>query len=169
MQSINDIYYGSKSPKRKTIEKYFDKMGCWPWTYEEVLKSWDVPRDDLVKCYMMMIHRLTGSGASYKPSTHGYHNSILPWLKDCFDCYDVNTIVEGWKTTMYTSGASQIPGFPKLETYKNPTAKGQGNNFIIHYLYEWMNEFWWELNNSQTVWNGKRWTQAEIVTGKPGI
>ena len=63
--------------------------------------------------YVFLVHRITGSAASYIDD-HGYRNTIIPELAT-FDTVEAMTKFIGeYTSTMFTSIGCQIPGFPKL-------------------------------------------------------
>lgn len=110
-------------------------------SFDEQLKSYRRLREDWTQevwLYVWMVHRITGSAASYV-ADHGYRNTIIPELAQ-FDTIDeMADFIYSYQLGFYTSAGCQIPGFPKLynehiEThkhdYKSLKSKGQGKLFL---------------------------------------
>ena len=87
--------------------------------------------------YLMLIHRMTGSGASYEDD-HGFRNSIVPTLIPQ-DIYTMQDTLCEWKTPAFTSKGCQIPPFPK---YEYMCAKNRGLTWIAREAYPLINELW---------------------------
>lgn len=62
--------------------------------------------------YLFLIHRLTGSGASFEPD-HGYRNTILPELIKFKDIRDMIKHIKACNRPIFTSKGNQIPPFNK--------------------------------------------------------
>jgi len=98
-------------------------------TYLEQLKSYRSLKQRWgdnwrVWLYVWMVHRITGSGASYVDD-HGYRNSIIPELAQFNTVSEMADFIHSYTSPLYTSGGCQIPGFPKA--YAKPIGSG-----IIH-------------------------------------
>jgi len=64
--------------------------------------------------YAFLVHRITGSAASYVED-HGYRNSVV--VREFWKCDTIDQMIEvvrNYEQAMYTSKGCQIPGFPKL-------------------------------------------------------
>ena len=98
--AIQQIWYGSKNPKKWQIDARFD-------AYNLHTMDW---------FFLFMIHRVTGSGASFSYD-HGFRNSILSDMALEADNmihmrnYVLNQMKSG--RPIFTSIGNQIPQFPK--------------------------------------------------------
>lgn len=98
--AIQQIWFGSKNPKKWQIDKRFDSFN--PDTV-----SW---------FFLFLIHRVTGSGASFSYD-HGFRNSILAEM--CLNADNMvdmkDYVLSQMKTgrPIFTSIGNQIPQFPK--------------------------------------------------------
>jgi len=86
---------------------------------------------------VFLVHRLTGSGASFEHD-HGYRNScIFEMLEACPDSSEwVDFLIEN-KKPIFTSIGNQIPPFPKPES---PYKKGS-HVYFAKYLKRLVSEF----------------------------
>ena len=112
-----------------------------PISYVEQLKSYRGLRqqwDRKTWLYVWLVHRITGSGASYV-QYHGYKNSIIPELAQLTNIPAMERFIFGYTGGFYTSGGCQIPGFPKLANqhllphkynYSSLPNKAQGKLFL---------------------------------------
>jgi hypothetical protein len=118
---LQDLWHGSKAPKyykwgleHQERNKIYDN-NHYKWGLEE----W---------AYLFLVHRLTGSGASFEED-HGYRNTpiISMALYDNIDTmkYALTHKFEE-KEPIFTSIGNQIPAFPKCKSIYS-----QG----VHYLY----------------------------------
>ena len=108
---VQDVWNGSKTSKvGQAIRKNGD-------TYYSVLAEFSAKRNvwtRLEYMYAFLVHRITGSAASYVED-HGYRNSVVArefWKCDTID--QMIDVVRNYEQAMYTSKGCQIPGFPKL-------------------------------------------------------
>ena len=66
--------------------------------------------------YLHLVHRITGSGASFEPD-HGYRNTIVFELADLGEIKDISTKLKEWDAggtkKIFTSIGNQIPPFNK--------------------------------------------------------
>lgn len=66
--------------------------------------------------YLLLLHRVTGSGASFEHD-HGYRNSLIPDLLNYSDemyrMCDFVTFINHWEKPMFTSIGNQPPAFNK--------------------------------------------------------
>jgi hypothetical protein len=108
---INDIFYGwtDEHPYWKKME-----AGLASSQRINVAKSWTGKKHDLpTMLYLMILHRVTGSGINYGLKVSGYHNSIIPDLAE-WDTVDEFIKLVNLKTEpFYTSVGYQFPAFPK--------------------------------------------------------
>ena len=100
------------------------------------------------KIWLMIVHRMTGSGASYV-ANHGYHNSVIPSLlaairrpMTCFS--DMSYALTLHRGPMFTSKACQIPAFPKF-TGVDLQGMSRGQYWLAHYGVDLANHIWYEL------------------------
>jgi len=108
---VQDVWNGSNTPK---IAQALRKNGD---TYADILSEFSAKRNvwtRLEYMYAFLVHRITGSAASYVED-HGYRNSVVArefWKCDTID--QMIEVVRNYEQPMYTSKGCQIPGFPKL-------------------------------------------------------
>ena len=108
---VQDVWNGSNTPK---IAQALRKNGH---TFAEVLSEFSAKRNvwtRLEYMYAFLVHRITGSAASYVED-HGYRNSVV--VREFWKCDTIDQMVEvvrNYAPPMYTSKGCQIPGFPKL-------------------------------------------------------
>ena len=108
---VQDVWNGTKTPK---IGQALRKNGDG---FEEVLAAFESKRNvwtRLEYMYAFLVHRITGSAASYVED-HGYRNSVV--IREFHKCDTIGEMVEvvrNYEQPMYTSKGCQIPGFPKL-------------------------------------------------------
>lgn len=97
--AIQQLWYGSNNPKKhQTVDAYDGLHEIWERS------TW---------IYVFLVHRLTGSGASFQHD-HGFRNTILPTLAE--RCNDIDSMVDTikqWNKPMYTTIGNQTPAFPK--------------------------------------------------------
>ena len=77
--------------------------------------------------YLFLVHRITGSGASFEPD-HGYRNTIIPDLVKLEDWIEMIKYIKHVAKPIFTSKGNQIPPFNKPS---HPYEKGG-----IEYLVE---------------------------------
>lgn len=98
--AIQQIWYGSKNPKKWQIDSRFD--------------GYDLDTADWF--FVFMLHRVTGSGASFSYD-HGFRNSILSdMVLKADNMMDMkNYVLSEMKSArpIFTSIGNQIPQFPK--------------------------------------------------------
>lgn len=145
---ILDMMYGTQNPKAKWTEinevNKWDKWERVPCEvpYQTVLEAFDDKKlvwTRVEQIYAMLVHRITGSAASYKEN-HGYHNTICHHFHTC-DTVDqmadkVWQLAES-KVTMYSSAACQIPGFPKThrkDLYGENVDSGSQGALFLKYV-----------------------------------
>lgn len=116
-QIVHDVYYGW-TPKHP----YWNKMeaGVYSRQREQVAKEWTGKTIGLKEfLYILILHRVTGSGINYAVKPSGYHNSILMHMHQCHNGDGVITIpkmvdfVKNYPYTFMTSVGYQFPKFPK--------------------------------------------------------
>jgi hypothetical protein len=100
---LEDLWYADKAPKGPKPQ------------YKNLQMDWS----EIVWFYVFLVHRITGSGASFQKD-HGYRNSILPELAK----FDTRRLmmrhILAYDKPMFTSIGNQIPPFnkPSLPYYK---------------------------------------------------
>ena len=108
---VQDVWNGTKTPK---VEQAIRKNGD---TYLNTLDEFNEKRHvwtRLEYMYAFLVHRITGSAASYVED-HGYRNSVV--VREFWKCDTIDQMIEvvrNYEQPMYTSKGCQIPGFPKL-------------------------------------------------------
>lgn len=86
--------------------------------------------------YLFLIHRLTGSGASFEPD-HGYRNTILPKLLNMLTIRDMANFIKRYDKPIFTSKGNQIPPFNKPT---KPYEKG-GIEYLCEFAPRLANEY----------------------------
>lgn len=107
---LEDVWFGSDAPK------YFK----WDKQHKEFCRRCNHLRATLTFkdwAYLFMVHRLTGSGASFEKD-HGYRNSIIPYIVNFHTMEGMRKCIQGWNKPMFTSIGNQIPMFPKKSQWK---------------------------------------------------
>ena len=141
---IQDLWFNDDpvgNPKAK-LRSHWPAMGrtqhvdYWDQlrSYKGLHQRWDRK----TWLYVWMVHRITGSGASYV-QYHGYKNTIIPELAQFDNISQMEDFIFGYNHGFYTSGGCQIPGFPKLANqhllphkydYSSLPNKAQGKLFL---------------------------------------
>lgn len=94
--------------------------------------------------YLYLVHRITGSGASFQPGTHGYCNSVLPHIWTMESIADMSKHINEYTNPMFTSKGNQPPMFTLTmpEQFKTP-----GREYLVHhapqlieYIYNWLHQ-----------------------------
>jgi len=94
--------------------------------------------------YLYLVHRITGSGASFQPGTHGYCNSVLPHIWTMESISDMSKHINDYTNPMFTSKGNQPPMFTLTmpEQFKTP-----GREYLVHhapqmveYIYNWLHQ-----------------------------
>jgi len=116
-QIVHDVWYGWRKD-----HPYWDKMaaGNVSRQREMIAKDWTGKHIGLPEfLYMLILHRVTGSGINYAAKPSGYHNSILMHLHQCHNGDNVITMnkmvdfIKHYPSTFMTSVGYQFPKFPK--------------------------------------------------------
>lgn len=119
-QIVHDVWYGWTPD-----HPYWDKMkvGNVSRQREMIAKDWTGKSIALEEfLYILILHRVTGSGINYAVKPSGYHNSILMHLHQCYEeSHGTKVItmakmvdfVKNYKPTFMTSVGYQFPKFPK--------------------------------------------------------
>ncbi len=126
---INDIFYGwsDKHPYWKKME-----AGLASNIRENVSKAWLDKKHDLPTwLYLMLLHRVTGSGINYGLRVSGYHNSIIPDLVHYDTIEDMTKVINLKQEPIYTSVGYQFPAFPKPP--KNSIYRKGGDYYLSEY------------------------------------
>jgi len=116
-QLINDCVYGWTGN-----HPYWPKMNAGICTNQRrtIATQWTNKALDL-ECwlYLMLFHRITGSGINYAKKPSGYNNTIVPQFYQCDSIEDMVEVMRGYQKPFYTSVGYQFPQFPKpIEGYK---------------------------------------------------
>jgi hypothetical protein len=116
-QIVHDVYYGW-TPRHPYWEKM--KTGKVSRQREIIAKDWTGKILDLEEfLYILILHRVTGSGINYAYKPSGYHNSLLMHLHQCHNGDNVISMdkmvnfVKNYPSTFMTSVGYQFPRFPK--------------------------------------------------------
>jgi hypothetical protein len=142
---VQDVFEGNNNPKKRWgVPKFKElqkKVGIKE-DYQTVLDGFDDKKKKWKRVdyiYALIVHRITGSASSYLPHDHGYRNTIVPFFHKCNDIHEMTQVIRNLElvnTPMYTSGACQIPGFPKAhreDLYGEDINKWkQGTLFLCH-------------------------------------
>ncbi len=104
--ALEALWYGSEAPKKSYphMDSCKDKWGLQDWMY------------------IMLFHRITGSGASFE-SDHGWRNSIIELLCECQNMDEMVDLVleaEEQGIKMFTSIGNQPPMFTKFTSEMRP-------------------------------------------------
>lgn len=137
--ALQQVWLGSHNPKRWQVDKRFDGV-------HEKLSE-----DDWL--FVFLIHRLTGSGASFAWD-HGFRNSIIAdMVNDCSNkeemCRYVLEEMEGGRA-IFTSIGNQIPPFPKPD---GPYSRGS-ELYIGEYAIPLVESLYAEL---------KQWNKSKSI------
>jgi len=93
---LEDLWYGSKSPKNPSPQ------------FDDLRDKWD----EKLWLYIFLVHRTTGSGASFSKD-HGYRNTCLPQLAKMDNFYGMKNYIYYYDRPIFTSIGNQIPPFNK--------------------------------------------------------
>lgn len=141
---LQDLWHGTDAPKfyKQTEDRIKQQFFYDNHTKEWGLEEWS---------YLFLIHRLTGSGASFEED-HGYRNTIIPLL-----AYNRNTqemsneicLIYERGDKMFTSIGNQIPAFPKQS---NPH-HGQGSAYLAYQCRDLAKDlaFWLPKGERKTI------------------
>lgn len=98
---LEDMWYGN--PKYKTYAGA-EIPGILPMKKQNFdIYTWH---------YLFLLHRITGSGASFDPD-HGYRNTVIPDLLQYDDWSDMIKYIKAINKPIFTSKGNQIPPFNK--------------------------------------------------------
>lgn len=137
---INDVFYGSSEE-----HPYHEKMknGKSHGKRDYTIMHWDEVRKHMGLeewLYVMLLHRLCGSGINYAHNPSGYHNTILFDLWQAADSIEnMAEMVTYYPKTFYTSVGYQFPRFPK-PPQGSPYKRG-GDYFLAEYAPRLIREF----------------------------
>jgi hypothetical protein len=136
-QLINDCVYGwtGNHPYWKKMEAGICTMHRQTIATEWTKKAWDL------ECwlYLMLFHRITGSGINYAKKPSGYNNTLLPNFVTCDSIEDMIEVMLEYKKPFYTSVGYQFPQFPKPQKYFKDTTsppvpyKRGGDMYLAEY------------------------------------
>lgn len=139
---LQDLWYGEDAPKYYKWTPEHKRRNI-SYTLRGLRNRWD--RETWL--WVFMLHRITGSGASFE-NDHGYRNTILVDLAK-FDNIDgmVDYLRRNIDIVMFTSIGNQIPMFPKKEQWDSlnntnfiyPTA---GKLWICECMKELCQDIW---------------------------
>lgn len=144
--AIQQIWYGSKNPKKWQIDTRFDG-------YQLHTMDW---------FWLFMIHRVTGSGASFSYD-HGFRNSILADMALAGDNmihmkeYVLSEFRNG--RPLFTSIGNQIPMFPKPIQPFNKASE----YYISEFMPELVKDFYYHVSTnplSMSIREGVDWINA---------
>ena len=126
---INDIFYGwtDKHPYWKKMDNNLASP-----KRINVAKTWTGKEHDLPTwLYLMILHRVTGSGINYGLKVSGYHNSIIPDLAEYNTIEEMTKVINLKQEPFYTSVGYQFPAFPKPP--KNSIYRKGGDYYLSEY------------------------------------
>lgn len=150
---LQDLWLGTKNPK-------FFKQSQW---HQEMCKAYDgLDWDMTTWIYVFLVHRLTGSGASFERD-HGYRNTILPQLHDLKGIDEMAEFIKVYHPPMFTSIGNQIPAFPKpnLTQFQSGLQK-PGKLYLCHYAPQLATALVDFLHNFQ-LYNSRKANIRELV------
>ena len=99
---IQDLWFGSKTPKRRWHDENRKAINAGNDSIDWDLKTW---------MYVMLCHRITGSGASFE-NDHGYRNNIIQYWgkhRDIQDMADDLVATKASGKALFTSIGNQPP------------------------------------------------------------
>jgi len=102
---LQDLWYAGRAPK---YYKWDADHRARNHTYEGLHVAW-THREWL---FVFLVHRITGSGASFE-ADHGYRNTIIPEIAKLKTVEEMTDWIRSYDGVMYTSIGNQIPAFPK--------------------------------------------------------
>lgn len=124
---LEAIWYGSDAPKGARPE------------FDHLKREWS----HLEWMYAFLIHRVTGSGASFE-SDHGWRNTPIPAITDALDMVQMSELlaVRFFEGPCFTSIGNQPPQFKKI-TNSYDYKPGQyylllSAPMLVMNLYEWL-------------------------------
>lgn len=134
-QIVHDVWYGWRSD-----HPYWEKMkaGNVSRQREMIAKDWTGKHIALEEfLFILILHRVTGSGINYAVKPSGYHNSILMHLHQCHSGDNVITMkrmtdfIRHYPVPFMTSVGYQFPRFPKSP---GPEYRIGGIYYLVEYL-----------------------------------
>lgn len=96
----------------KVLEQLW--YGPESWTKRKCETAWRAELDPVEWIYICIVHRITGSGASFEPD-HGYRNSLVIEMVESTNgkLDEMISFVESYDKPFFTSIGNQIPPFNK--------------------------------------------------------
>ena len=131
-QILQDLFYRPNGPYSGPHPLWNSTKAKIPdpqyWLNTTTTHNWS----EEAKIWIMIVHRMTGSGASYV-ANHGYHNSVIPSLISGIQTLqDMSQSLRLHRGSMFTSKACQIPAFPKF-TGVNLQGMSRGQYWLCTY------------------------------------
>ena len=107
------LWYGHNAPK-SVIEGSSSNIrkivGAKPW--KEKLDAWPSPKRLADWLYITLVHRITGSGASFEDD-HGFRNNRVLQMAELSSVDKMARFIHDYDGPIFTSLGNQIPPFPK--------------------------------------------------------
>lgn len=152
-QLINDCVYGwtGNHPYWKKME-----AGVCTMQRQTIAQNWNGKSFDLPAwLYLMLFHRITGSGINYAKKPSGYNNTIVPLFYQCDTIEDMVEVMKGYQKPFYTSVGYQFPQFPKPpdgwkrggDYYLAEYAPTLIRDLVKHLQTPWMNSYQKDFRN----------------------
>lgn len=140
---LQDLWHGSNAPKYCKWTPDHQKRNRY---YDGNQKRWSLQE----WAYLFLVHRLSGSGASFEED-HGYRNTPIVEMaeEDFVDLMSMrlaHRFEDGKKN--FTSIGNQIPAFPKTKS-----ELGQGGFYLTYHCYELALELsaWLSIGDRKTL------------------
>jgi hypothetical protein len=134
-QIINDVFYGWTPD-----HPYYEKMEAGLATNQRIFiaNQWTGKKLDLEAwLYLMLFHRITGSGINYAKKPSGYNNTLLPHFVNCDSIEDMVEVMKVATKPFYTSVGYQFPAFPNPRNPGGDPVPGKWKRSGDYYLAEW--------------------------------
>lgn len=128
-QLINDCVYGWTDQ-----HPYWDKMQVGKCTMQReiIANEWTGKTFRGLEewLYLMLFHRITGSGINYAKKPSGYNNTLLPRFVQCHTIEDMIEVMKAYDKPFYTSVGYQFPSFNKIPPIMQPHFKRAGDCYL---------------------------------------
>jgi hypothetical protein len=102
---LQDLWLAEDNPKFKKQSHFHQGLTM---SFSGLREKWTLT----TWIYVFLVHRLTGSGASFERD-HGYRNTIIPQIARFDNVSDMADYIKIHHGPMFTSIGNQIPAFPK--------------------------------------------------------
>lgn len=112
---LEQLWYGKDAPKlHANIDRGFVLSTDKPWkTSISTFHYLDSIRALEKWLYITLVHRITGSGASFE-ADHGFRNNRVIEMSELSSVEKMAKFISGYPDPIFTSIGNQIPPFPKI-------------------------------------------------------